>query len=326
MRNKKIFIPLLVILVGLTIYFVPKLTGKHSANGHAMFKEIEPHFGSLQTSISATGTVLPRNRLEVKAPVAGRVDQILVKEGDIVKTGQIVAWMSSTDRAALLDAARGQNEEAQKHWQDVYKPIALIAPIDGQVIVARMQPGQTVTVTDAVIVISDTLIVRAQVDETDIGKIKLKQPATITLDAYPDQVIDAVVDHIYYESVTVNNVTIYEVDLLPTTLPAFFRSGQNTNVNFVTENKDNVLLLPIDAVTKVKDKSFVTVKTTDNEEPTKQPVVTGASDDKNIEIVSGITENDTVLVKNKKYSLPKSDTGSNPFMPGRRPAQKPKND
>jgi macrolide-specific efflux system membrane fusion protein len=317
MRNKKIIIPLLVIIAAAAVYFVPKFLPKNSSSRNTATREISPHIGSLQTMISDTGTVLPRNRLEIKPPVPGRVDQILVKEGDIVKTGQVVAWMSSTDRAALLDAVRGQGKEAVKHWQDVYKPIALIAPIDGQVIVARMQPGQTVTVTDAVIVLSDTLIVRAQVDETDIGKIALKQPATIILDAYSDTPVKSTVDHIYYESVTTNNVTIYQVDLLPETIPPFFRSGMNATVNFVTENRDNVLLLPIEAVTKVKDKSFVLVKTSDSVEPIKQPVVTGISDDKNIEIVSGITADDVVLIKTKKYSLPKSDTGSNPFMPGR---------
>jgi membrane fusion protein, macrolide-specific efflux system len=321
MWNKKIVIPLLVVTAAAAIYFVPKFLQKHHSSGrNTMTREISPHIGSLQNIISDTGTVLPRNRLEIKPPVAGRVDQILVQEGDMVKTGQIVAWMSSTDRAALLDAAGGQGKEAVKHWQDVYKPIALIAPIDGEVIVARMQPGQTVTVTDDVIVLSDTLIVRAQVDETDIGKISLKQPATITLDAYPDNVVKAKVDHIYYESVTISNVTIYEVDLLPETIPPFFRSGMNATVNFVVDSRDNILLLPVDAVTKIKDKSFVFLKGAEGEEPIKQPVVTGISDDKNIEIISGITADDVVVVKAKKYSLPKNDAGSNPFMVQGRPA------
>ena len=88
---------------------------------------------------------------------------------------------------------------------------------------ATIQPGQTVTTSDAVVVLSDRLIVRAQVDETDIGKIKLNQGAFITLDAYLDTKIGAVVDHIYYESETVNNVTIYKVDLIPENTPEFFR-------------------------------------------------------------------------------------------------------
>ena len=69
---------------------------------------IHPFKGSIQTLITTTATVLPKNRLEIKPPVNGRVEKVLVSEGDMVKTGKILAWMSSTDRAALLDSARGQ--------------------------------------------------------------------------------------------------------------------------------------------------------------------------------------------------------------------------
>ena len=114
--------------------------------------------------------------------------------------------MSSTERAALLDAARGQGEENFKYWEETYRPIPLPSPIDGEVIVATTQPGQTVTASDAVLVLSDHLIVRAQVDETDIGKIKPDMKANITLDAYPDTKIKATVEHIYYESQLIFNL------------------------------------------------------------------------------------------------------------------------
>ncbi|MFA5008919.1 MAG: HlyD family efflux transporter periplasmic adaptor subunit, partial [Candidatus Omnitrophota bacterium] len=259
-------------------------------------------------------TVLPKNRLEIKPPVPGRVEGILVKEGDKVKIGQILAWMSSTERAALLDAARGQGPEELKYWEDAYKAIPLLAPIDGEVIVATTQPGQTVTTSDAVVVLSDKLIVRAQVDETDIGKVKLNQKAIIALDAYPDTKIKAVVEHIYYESQTVNNVTIYQVDLTPENVPDFFRSGMNASAEFIVKSKDDVLLLPIEAVHKDKDENFVyVVKNAGG--GAKKLITIGMSDDKNIEIISGVDSSDKVIVKSKKFVVPESSTASSPFMP-----------
>src|SRR5262249_40126931 len=149
--------------------------------------------------------IQPQNRLEIKPPIGGRIEKILVEEGHIVKTGDILAIMSSTDRAALLDAARMQGAEALKSWDDVYKATPLLAPIDGEVIVKSVNPGQTVTPTDDVVVLSDRLIVQAQVDETDIGKVKLGQAAAISLDAYPKIHVRGTVDHIYYESKVVSN-------------------------------------------------------------------------------------------------------------------------
>ncbi len=273
--------------------------------------------GTIETFISTTGTVLPKNRLEIRPPVNGRVEQILVQEGGLVKAGEIVAWMSSTDRAALLDAARGKSDASLAYWNDVYKPIALVAPINGQVIVATMQPGQTLTTADAVLVLSDKLIFRAQVDETDIGKIATGQEASVTLDAYQDTKIKASVEHIYYESKTVNNVTIYDVDLAAAELPAFCRSGMNVTIDFRNQYKENIPTLPVNAVHKDKVGSFVLLKDPETSQPLRRTVTVGITDDTRVEIVSGLTDEDEVLVDHKKFSLPKSATGTNPFAPAR---------
>jgi membrane fusion protein, macrolide-specific efflux system len=312
--NKKLKISLLALGVLIAaVFLVMKLKPKIEADESV--KEVNAKLGTIQTIISTTGTVLPKNRLEVRPPVSGRIESILVKEGQKVSSGQTLAWMSSTERAALLDAARGQGEEKLKYWQEAYKPIALLAPIDAEVIVATTQPGQTVTTTDAVIVLSDTLIVRGQVDETDIGKIKLGQKAQIILDAYPDDKINATVEHIYYESQTVNNVTIYEVDLLPENVPGFFRSGMNSTIDFIEKSKSDILIIPQEAVYRDKDESFVLVKQEGQPDLGRQPVKLGITDDKFIEVLSGIDQKATLVIKNKKFVLPKSDTGSNPFAP-----------
>ncbi|TRZ93869.1 HlyD family efflux transporter periplasmic adaptor subunit [bacterium] len=315
MRKNKLKL-LFVVVIIFTIAGVLISRMKYKKSSDEVVREITPFIGSIKTFISSTATVLPKNRLEIKPSVSGRIEKILVQEGDKVKTGQILAWMSSTERAALLDAARGKGEESFKYWEEAYKPIPLRAPIDGEVIVAKTQPGQTITTSDAVVVLSDQLIVRAQVDETDIGKIASGMKANIILDAYPDTKIKASVEHIYYESKTVNNVTVYEVDLRPEEVPAFFRSGMNTTVDFIEQEKENILLIPIEAVHKEKEEAYCFVKKGSGEEPLKTVVKLGISDDKNVEVLSGISEKDRIMVKSKKYSLPKNNMGRNPFMAG----------
>ena len=166
--KSKIFLAILVISA-IAVFVILRAKGNNQSN--EIIQEVNPSVGVIQTYISTTGTVYPKNRLEVMPSVSGRIDSILVREGDRVKPGQILAWMSSTERAALLDAAEGQGEAILKYWKEVYKPIALLAPIDGEVIVATIQPGTTVTTSEPIVVLSDRLIIRAQVDETDIGKI-----------------------------------------------------------------------------------------------------------------------------------------------------------
>ncbi|MFA5144465.1 MAG: efflux RND transporter periplasmic adaptor subunit [Candidatus Omnitrophota bacterium] len=321
-KKIKFLFVIILILAAVSILVMIKIKGGQGTS--EVLSEIGLAKGPIWEVISATGTVYPKNRLEIMPPVNGRVESILVKEGDNVKTGQTLAWMSSTERAALLDSASGKGEEQLKYWKEVYKPIALLAPINGEVIVATTQPGQTVTTSSAVVVLSDKLIVRAQVDETDIGKVKLNQNAVISLDAYPDIKVNAIVEHIYYESETVNNVTIYKVDLLPDKIPEFFRSGMNATVDFKVKGKEDALLVPVSAVRKENNESYVLVKQEGSQNPLKRVIEVGITDDKNYEVLSGITASDKLLITTTKYVLPSSSTGSNPFLPKMPSAKKNK--
>ncbi len=310
---------ILIVLLGVGFVFFNNQKSKSSDAATSTLTKIKPVVGEIRAVISTTGTVEPQNRLEIKPQVNGRIEEILVKEGDQVKKGDILAWMSSTERAALLDAARNQGPEKLKYWQEVYKPTPLIAPINGEVIVRDLEPGQSITMETPVIVLSDRLIVKAQVDETDIGKIKVGQSVEISLDAYPDSTIKGIVNHVAYESTMVNNVIIYAVDIIPVQAPAYFRSGMGANVSIITKLHTNALLIPLDAVVTEKDKDYVLIpgKT---DQPQKKAVAVGLKDEKNAEITEGLSLEDEILVKPLNYKLPsKKAGGGNPFMPARRP-------
>jgi macrolide-specific efflux system membrane fusion protein len=281
--------------------------------------EMNPVIGSIQSVISSTAIVQPDNRLEIKPPINGRIEKVLVREGGIVKEGQIVAWMSSTERAALLDAAHAQGAEAMKYWEEVYKPTPLISPVNGEVIVSTKEPGQTVTAADIIIVLSDHLIVQAQVDETDIGKVKAGQEAIVTLDAYPQIKVNGKVDHIFYESKLVNNVNIYQVDIVLEAVPAVFRSGMTATVNIIENTKNNILLIPIDAVKRNKTGPYVLLSQGLSEKPVERNIETGISDEKDTEVMSGLSQQDKILIAGGKYvPAQEQKQGTNPLMPFQR--------
>ena len=311
-KNKRFLLFIAIITIAAAVFIVIKMTRKTSDN---TTQEISPVMGTIQTTITSTATVQPQNRLEIKPPINGRLEKILVNEGDTVKTGQVLAYMSSTERAALLDAAQPQGPDVVKYWEDVYKSTPLLSPIDGEVIVSKDYPGQTITTNDDVVVLSDHLIVQAQVDETDIGKIRLGQEALVTLDAYPQIKIRGRVNHIYYESLIVNNVTIYQVDILPDKVPAVFRSGMSATINIVEKAKENVLTLPVAAVKRDKTGTYVLLSRGLNEKPEERKVEVGISDDKNVEIASGLTAGDKVLLVAQKYKVSSSTSGTNPLNP-----------
>ena len=147
--------------------------------------------------------------------------------------GQILGWVSSTERATLLDAALATSEEELEYWQELYKPSPLMSPLKGTIIARNFEPGQSINASDAVVVIADDLIIIASLDETDIGQVKLGQKVNVRLEAYPDREFPCEVEKIAYDARMVSNVTMYEVDVRPDRLPPFARSGMTANLEFM---------------------------------------------------------------------------------------------
>lgn len=282
--------------------------------GAPTYTEIKPQRGEIRVTVTSTGIVQPEGRIEMKPPVPGRIERVLVREGQKVRRGQIIAWMSSTERAALLDAARAVSSEEYKRFQEYYKATPIVAPVSGTIILRNVEPGQTVAPADVLLVVADRLQVVAKVDETDIARIAVGTLTEIVLDAYPQQLIEGRVNAIAFEAKTVNNVTTYDVEVAPQAQPAFMRSGMTANVTFILKKKEDVLTLPLAAIQFRKDSPFVLVKGPKGK-PEEVLIAIGDSDGSSTEITSGLDEAQTVLVP--KMQIDTTKQGSNPFMPAR---------
>lgn len=279
------------------------------------YEVVEVLVGAIRATVASNGSVEPQNRVSVIPPIGGRLDELLVEEGDRVKKGQTIGWISSTERAALLDAARAEDAEQYEYWKTVYKPAALVAPIDGEVIVRGVEPGQTVSASTAIVVLSDRLIVTARVDETDVGKIKVGQKAEISLDAYPEVKARGNVASISYESKLVNNVVVYEVRIAVEDMPKVFRSGMSAEVTITYDERRDAVLVPLDAVEQADGKSHVRVPDRAKPDGRRQEIRLGMADETNGEVLEGLVAGDKILVKAEKYSLSAlRKKGKNPFQ------------
>ncbi|TGK49932.1 efflux RND transporter periplasmic adaptor subunit [Leptospira kanakyensis] len=314
MKIKLILIAVAVIVILIAVY----LFGFGKSKPSSKLESSKVFLGDLVVTVRATGTAIPKNRLEIKPPIAGRVESILVSEGTQVGRGKIIAWMSSTERAALLDAARAKGEVELKKWEDFYKPTPVISPLRGLVIASNISPGQTVTQQDILYVLSDNLMVQAKVDETDLSKIKIGQTANVIVDSYSNSPIRAKVSHIGYEAVTENNVTMYNVDLELKTIPDYLRSGMSITIDFILSEERNVLLIQNEFVKGSSGKGKVTKKV--DGELVETAVSIGNSDEQNTVILSGVSENEMVYRKKKIQEEKKTSSGgpfSSPKIPKR---------
>jgi macrolide-specific efflux system membrane fusion protein len=314
---KKLMLILIVLaLTGGGFWFYRMRTAKASDAAEARkFAPAKVEMKTLRRTVESTGEVRPDNRLDVKSPITGRIESLLANEGDVVRKGQIVAWISSTERATLLDTARAKGEAEVKYWEEIYKAAPLVAPLSGTVIVRALEPGQTITASSAVIVIADRLIIVGQVDETDIGSVFAGQQVRVQLDAYPDSAFEGTVKRIAYDSKMVSNVTMYEVDVTPENLPDFARSGMTASLTFLVEEHQDVPAVPTAALEYRDGKAFIRLPAKDGKEPEARPVETGLSENSFTEVIRGLQAGDEVLIP---QVVRKKDAGTNPFMPGRK--------
>jgi len=270
----------------------------------------------LSEYVEVTGYIAPMNRVEVEPSASGRIEKLLLDEGAKVKAGDTLALMSSSDRVAILDAARSMDADQYKYWQDAYKAIKVVSPLDGTIILKNVVEGQTVSASTVLFAISDKLIIEATVDESDIGKVKLGQKATITLDAYPDKPVTGRVFQILDEGTTTNNVITYKVKVRPDHIPAFFKSQMTANLKIQTAAGRKVLLVPSNAVVIGPNGNTSVITAVKDGKPVYADVTTGATEGDAVEVTSGVSEGDIVYCTKTAYKPQKADnTGTNPFMP-----------
>ncbi|MCK4224973.1 MAG: efflux RND transporter periplasmic adaptor subunit [candidate division Zixibacteria bacterium] len=289
--------------------------------GQVSYETVRVERGNIEIKVLSTGTIQPYTRVEVSSSVSGRIDRVEVEEGDIVKEGDILAWISSEDRIALLDAARSALESAQKTndpeaikeaqmayeiANKAYKPVPLTNSIAGEVINRSCEPGQNVSTQSILFVISDRLVAKVEVDEADIGKIKLGQETWIVLDAFPDERLKGKVTKISREGRLVSDVVIYDVMVDPLKVPRHWASGMTANVEFMVEKKDSILLIPKSTVTEMKGENFVMVL---EDQPTPRRIETGITDGRVLEVTKGLKEGDTVILGGIENNSPQGDPG-----------------
>ena len=172
----------------------------------------------------------------------------------------------------------------------------LTAPIAGILTRAdAVSIGTTVSQT-TVFTITDpsSLVFDIDVDEADIGKVKVGQPVSVNLDAYPDENLQLTVSRIDFVShTTTNGGNAFTTEVkLPDNPDNKYRVGMNGNAEITTAKKDNVLSIPLSSVF---DTDKVYVQTAKGFE--KRTVTLGLQTDTDAEVIHGVSEGDKIAVQ-----------------------------
>jgi HlyD family secretion protein len=180
------------------------------------------------------------------------------------------------------------------------------APFSGVISQRFAEPGAFVTPTTAasatagatsssIVELAQGLEAIAKVPESDLGRLRIGQPADVRVDAFPDRRFPARVRQIAPRAVKLNNVTSFEVKLELLNPPPALRIGMTADVDFQTGAKPARTLVPTVAIVTDKGRPGVLLVGEDRE-PTFQPVDLGVSSGKDTEILSGLDPGTRVFI------------------------------
>lgn len=203
-------------------------------------------------------------------------------------------------RAKELIVAQRQNElaDANTKLSDYY----VFAPFDGIIAGVTGEVGDSVGPSTSLgTIITNKEVAEISLNEVDIAKVSVGQKATLTFDAIDGLTVSGTIAQIDTIGTTVQGVVTYKVEILFDDKSKSIKPGMTVSADIELERKDNALVVPNEAVKKLKGKKFVEVRTAGTSTTaTKQvEIVTGIVNDTETEVVSGLDKDSSVVVRRK---------------------------
>lgn len=170
----------------------------------------------------------------------------------------------------------------------------LSSPIAGILVHSPIDTSNVqVSLTDTWVVIDpSSLYFSADLDETDLKRVSVGQKVKVTVDAYPDRIIETKIDTISYSPKETSAGTTYEVKLSLAGYADLLRLGLNGTAAVIISEKEEVKTLPSSAFTTKEGKSIVLVKNGQKYE--EKIIETGIENEGIVEIVDGLGDTEYV--------------------------------
>ena len=166
----------------------------------------------------------------------------------------------------------------------------------------RIREGATVRERQAIITIPNLnrMEVSVKIHESYIKKVKKGQKAKVTIDAFPDQILEAEVNKVAVLPDSQNrwmnpDLKVYITDLAIVGTHDWVKPGMSAKVEIVVDRLDDVVQIPVQAVVSEGTQQVCYIDTGYKTE--KRVVTTGQFNDEFIEIVSGLKEGEKVLLR-----------------------------
>ena len=111
--SKFVIIGIIVLAIIAGVYFYLESGTGPDGSGEVRLKEYTVQRGTFETSVTASGVVVPIDRVEIKSKASGNIEALPVEEGDFVRRGELICRLDQTDVKAEVEQARANQDIAE---------------------------------------------------------------------------------------------------------------------------------------------------------------------------------------------------------------------
>jgi HlyD family secretion protein len=231
----------------------------------------------------------------------------------------------------VIQGADNLDVEAQRislqQKQLTYQNLFITAPFDGVIAKINVKPSDSISSGASIgTIITKNKVADITVNEVDAAKIVAGQKASLTFDAISDLTISGVVQSIDLVGTVTQGVVNYNVKITFDVQDDRVKSGMSVSASIVTNNKQDVIVVPNSAVKIKNGIQYVEVFSTNvatsttpqavDETPQQLEVTVGLSNDTSTEIVSGLIVGDRIVTKTTSSNTTATKTSSAPSLFG----------
>ena len=229
---------------------------------------------------------------------------LAVNKRDVARAQLVV----NKAKVAQAKAEVQKSNATLKQLEEQLSYTTIIAPIDGIVLSRNVEMGDAVSsilvmgsAATLVMTIGDTseVYVKGKVDESDIGKVYLGQPARIRVETFKDKTFTGKVTKISPMGAEKDNVTTFEVRVSINNPGGELKAEMTANAEIILDEHKNVLMIPEGSILYDKDKKASTeVPDPKGKEGKRKVALTiGISNGAKTEVLSGVKEGDQVVLQ-----------------------------
>ncbi len=353
--------------------------------------------GDLVEVASVSGTIEPHMQVDVHSRTAGEVVEVLVEEGDVVKSGALLFRLDPTDaqralrsaqsevararasvaearaqlsvsetslrhatetarlsdrgvqlglsapdtarasardrdvakdevslRRAQIASAQAQLEVAKVAVQDAQRNLErteITAPFAGTVLSVGVERGTIITSPMSNVSGGTTLLTFAdltdlrvigQLDEAQIGRVKVEQAVAFRVDAYPERTFEGHVHRVSPLGTVDSNVVVFDVEIVVSDAAAhLLRSGMSADVEIVTAEQQDALQVPLAAI-----RSRGHLREVQLPDGSRRSIKTGATDGTQIVVLEGLAEGDEIVADGRSTTVVAEPSSRSGLLPG----------